>query len=249
MKFLPTFFHLERLISISIFPNPKKSAKKSAFCCFEGFFFFFFFFFFPPSSFLKSRNRVLFSLQGERRKKKEEEERKKKKKKEKKKEKRRDVEIKKIVKKKSKNKNATAMATTMAAILARALAREGRRSGLLGGGGARPLGLSFSCQKSLDTSTSPLNAAQAACSTSATSPISTRSFASSSQKQDNAYVYSPSDKEVPRDLAGVLDASAQTLFVTELMRGMSLALKYFFTKKVTVSLERKKKKKYSSSSL
>ena len=227
----------------------KKISKKSAFCCFEGFFFFFFFFFFPPSSFLKSRNRVLFSLQGERRKKKEEEERKKKKKKEKKKEKRRDVEIKKIVKKKSKNKNATAMATTMAAILARALAREGRRSGLLGGGGARPLGLSFSCQKSLDTSTSPLNAAQAACSTSATSPISTRSFASSSQKQDNAYVYSPSDKEVPRDLAGVLDASAQTLFVTELMRGMSLALKYFFTKKVTVSLERKKKKKYSSSSL
>mmetsp|Transcript_3951 Transcript_3951/g.6771 ORF Transcript_3951/g.6771 Transcript_3951/m.6771 type:complete len:251 (-) Transcript_3951:117-869(-) len=123
----------------------------------------------------------------------------------------------------------------MAAILARALAREGRRSGLLGGGGARPLGLSFSCQKSLDTSTSPLNAAQAACSTSATSPISTRSFASSSQKQDNAYVYSPSDKEVPRDLAGVLDASAQTLFVTELMRGMSLALKYFFTKKVTLN--------------
>ena len=37
----------------------------------------------------------------------------------------------------------------------------------------------------------------------------------------------------------VLDASAQTLFITELARGMSLALKYFFTKKVTVRRRRK----------
>merc|ERR1711959_214685 len=45
----------------------------------------------------------------------------------------------------------------------------------------------------------------------------------------------PSDKEVPTDIAGILDASAHTLFITELMRGMSLALKYFFTKKVTLN--------------
>ena len=67
--------------------------------------------------------------------------------------------------------------------------------------------------------------------------ISQRAFASQAPeglpKKD--YVYNPSDKEVPRDIAGVLDASAQTLFITEIARGMSLALKYFFTKKVTVS--------------
>ncbi len=68
--------------------------------------------------------------------------------------------------------------------------------------------------------------------------ISQRAFSSQAPqglpKKD--YVYNPSDKEVPRDIAGVLDASAQTLFITEIARGMSLALKYFFTKKVTVSL-------------
>ena len=32
----------------------------------------------------------------------------------------------------------------------------------------------------------------------------------------------------------VLDASAQTLFLTEMTRGMSLTLKFFFEKKVTV---------------
>lgn len=32
----------------------------------------------------------------------------------------------------------------------------------------------------------------------------------------------------------VLDSSAQTLFLTEMFRGMSLTLKYFFEKKVTV---------------
>uniref|UniRef100_A0A7S3E3Y7 4Fe-4S ferredoxin-type domain-containing protein n=1 Tax=Chloropicon laureae TaxID=464258 RepID=A0A7S3E3Y7_9CHLO len=67
--------------------------------------------------------------------------------------------------------------------------------------------------------------------------ISQRAFASQAPeglpKKD--YVYNPSDKEVPRDIAGVLDASAQTLFITEIARGMSLALKYFFTKKVTLN--------------
>ena len=32
----------------------------------------------------------------------------------------------------------------------------------------------------------------------------------------------------------MLDNSAQTLFLTEMFRGMSLTLKYFFEKKVTV---------------
>jgi hypothetical protein len=37
---------------------------------------------------------------------------------------------------------------------------------------------------------------------------------------------------VPR---AVLDSSAQILFLTEMFRGMSLTLKYFFEPKVTVS--------------
>ena len=40
---------------------------------------------------------------------------------------------------------------------------------------------------------------------------------------------------MPTDLAGVLDASAQTLALTELLRGMSLTLKYVFDKKVTIN--------------
>lgn len=43
------------------------------------------------------------------------------------------------------------------------------------------------------------------------------------------------EKAMPTDLAGVLDASAQTLALTELLRGMSLTLKYFFDKKVTIN--------------
>uniref|UniRef100_A0A7S2T2V4 Uncharacterized protein n=1 Tax=Chloropicon primus TaxID=1764295 RepID=A0A7S2T2V4_9CHLO len=70
------------------------------------------------------------------------------------------------------------------------------------------------------------------------SGLQSRTFAaapSPKKAETEAYVRPSSDKEVPRDIAGILDASAQTLFITELMRGMSLALKYFFTKKVTVS--------------
>jgi len=43
------------------------------------------------------------------------------------------------------------------------------------------------------------------------------------------------EKQMPTDLAGVLDASAKTLVLTELLRGMSLTLKYFFDKKVTIN--------------
>ncbi|EEH51783.1 uncharacterized protein MICPUCDRAFT_45998 [Micromonas pusilla CCMP1545] len=37
------------------------------------------------------------------------------------------------------------------------------------------------------------------------------------------------------DLTGVIDASAQTLFLTEMFRGMSLAMKYFWEPKVTIN--------------
>jgi len=45
----------------------------------------------------------------------------------------------------------------------------------------------------------------------------------------------PSDREVPRDLAGVLDENATTLFLTDCWRGLSLTLKTFFDPKVTVN--------------
>ena len=41
-------------------------------------------------------------------------------------------------------------------------------------------------------------------------------------------------RDPPKDLAGVLDESANTLFMTELVRGMMLTLKAFFDKKYTV---------------
>ena len=44
-----------------------------------------------------------------------------------------------------------------------------------------------------------------------------------------------SAREAPSDVAGVLDQSAQILFLSEMTRGMALALKYFFTKKVTIN--------------
>ena len=45
-----------------------------------------------------------------------------------------------------------------------------------------------------------------------------------------------SQREAPKDMAGVLDESSQTLFLTELMRGMAMTLKVFFEPKVTVSI-------------
>jgi len=39
----------------------------------------------------------------------------------------------------------------------------------------------------------------------------------------------------PKDFSEVLDGSSQTLFLTELTRGMSLTLKYFFDKKHTIN--------------
>ncbi|GBG62976.1 hypothetical protein CBR_g34677 [Chara braunii] len=41
--------------------------------------------------------------------------------------------------------------------------------------------------------------------------------------------------ETYKDLSTVLDRNMNTLFMTELMRGMSLTLKYFFEKKVTIN--------------
>lgn len=46
--------------------------------------------------------------------------------------------------------------------------------------------------------------------------------------------YAVSQKEAPKDLAGVLDESANTLFLTELWRGLGLTMKVFFEPPVTV---------------
>ncbi len=46
----------------------------------------------------------------------------------------------------------------------------------------------------------------------------------------------PAQREVPKDIAGILDESAQTLFLTEMFRGLNLTLKAFFDKKVTVRM-------------
>lgn len=47
--------------------------------------------------------------------------------------------------------------------------------------------------------------------------------------------YMTSQRQAPKDMAGVLDESAQTLFLTELMRGLALTLKVFFEPKVTIN--------------
>lgn len=52
---------------------------------------------------------------------------------------------------------------------------------------------------------------------------------------DTKVIGDPAQREVPKDLASVLDESAQTLFLTEMMRGLNLTLKAFFDQKVTVS--------------
>ena len=53
---------------------------------------------------------------------------------------------------------------------------------------------------------------------------------------DTKRVGDPAQREVPKDLAGVLDESANTLFLTEMWRGLNLTLKAFFDKKVTVRI-------------
>jgi len=47
--------------------------------------------------------------------------------------------------------------------------------------------------------------------------------------------YATSQREAPKDLAGVLDESANILFLTELWRGLAMTLKVFFEPPVTVS--------------
>jgi NADH dehydrogenase (ubiquinone) Fe-S protein 8 len=47
--------------------------------------------------------------------------------------------------------------------------------------------------------------------------------------------FAVTQKETPKDFAGVLDESAQTLFMTELLRGLALTLKVFFEPKVTIN--------------
>lgn len=46
--------------------------------------------------------------------------------------------------------------------------------------------------------------------------------------------FATSQKDPPKDLAGILDESAQTLFLTELWRGLALTLKIYFEPSLTV---------------
>ncbi|CAL8461594.1 g1125 [Coccomyxa elongata] len=70
--------------------------------------------------------------------------------------------------------------------------------------------------------------------TNAALPALQRSFAVVPEKETKR-VGDPAQREVPKDLAGVLDESAQTLFLTEMFRGLNLTLKAFFDKKVTIN--------------
>ncbi|KAG7672808.1 hypothetical protein Ndes2526B_g08290 [Nannochloris sp. 'desiccata'] len=47
--------------------------------------------------------------------------------------------------------------------------------------------------------------------------------------------YDLSQRQPPKDMSGVLDESAQTLFLTEMLRGLTLTLKVFFEPKVTIN--------------
>lgn len=47
--------------------------------------------------------------------------------------------------------------------------------------------------------------------------------------------FATSQKEAPKDLASILDASAQTLFLTELWRGLGLTLKVYFEPSLTIN--------------
>ena len=42
-------------------------------------------------------------------------------------------------------------------------------------------------------------------------------------------------RQAPKDIVGVLDESAQTLFLTELWRGLTMTMKVFFEPKVTIN--------------
>lgn len=47
--------------------------------------------------------------------------------------------------------------------------------------------------------------------------------------------YDVAQRQPPKDMIGVLDESAQTLFLTELWRGLSMTMKVFFEPKVTIN--------------
>ncbi|KAK9909827.1 hypothetical protein WJX75_008096 [Coccomyxa subellipsoidea] len=70
--------------------------------------------------------------------------------------------------------------------------------------------------------------------TSAALPAFQRSFAGIPETETKR-LGDPAQREVPKDLTGVLDESAQTLFLTEMFRGLNLTLKAFFDKKVTIN--------------
>lgn len=51
----------------------------------------------------------------------------------------------------------------------------------------------------------------------------------------SAAEYATSQREAPKDWAGVLDESANTLFLTELWRGLAMTIKAFFEQPVTIN--------------
>eukprot|EP00873_Tetraselmis_striata_P005941 jgi/Tetstr1/426205/TSEL_016530.t1 len=73
----------------------------------------------------------------------------------------------------------------------------------------------------------------------ASAPASARLMSSKPYQETHTYakpsVGVNSDKELPKDLASVLDENAQTLFITEMLRGMSYVLKVFFEPKATIN--------------
>jgi len=66
--------------------------------------------------------------------------------------------------------------------------------------------------------------------------VASHSFHSTPRRDDlEKHDHSFSQRQSPKDWAGVLDASANTLFLTEMFRGLSLTLRAFFDRKVTVN--------------
>eukprot|EP00250_Pteridium_aquilinum_P005281 c15399_g1_i1 orf=532-1197(-) len=79
-------------------------------------------------------------------------------------------------------------------------------------------------------------AASSSSSTSRTAAAAGSSFLHSIHTSSHSAAPPPSAiDEYSKDWSTVLDKSMNTLFLTEMFRGMSLTLKYFFDKKVTIN--------------
>lgn len=63
----------------------------------------------------------------------------------------------------------------------------------------------------------------------------TASYHSSAPSQAEGYQARPSDRPAPTTYAGLLEENANTLFLTDVARGLSLTFKTFFDEKVTIN--------------